>query len=225
MPPANKSKKKITIVREHPLHVPVSNKNPTGITIRDQHQRRLSGTSLGIEDIKSILKNYDLKNLIYPNPSKLGFPNGNQYDQVIAIWTDYFNQKFSSFPPLHPNLVKALIASESGFRSDPPENKVARGITQTTKQTLKTLQDPNGETKDFIFYKIRQKDLLDPDVAIPLAIRWIFRKKAMAKQKLKREPTTEELILEYKGLLKSKTDLKDKAFYNFRMNYEQLQKT
>ena len=220
-----KSKKKITIVREHPLHVQVSNKNPTGITIRDQHQRRLPGTSLSLEDIKSIFKNYNLSSLIYPNPNKLDFPNGNQYDEIIAVWTDYFNQKFNSISPLHPNVVKALIASESGFRSDPPENKVARGITQITKQTLKTLQDPKGETKDFIFYKIRQKDLLDPDIAIPLAIRWLFRKKAMAKQKLKHEPTTEEVILEYKGLLKSKTELKDKAPNNFRINYEQLQKT
>jgi len=224
MPSSAKSKKKITIVREHPLHVPVSNKNPIGITIRDQHQRRLTGTSLGLEDIKSIFKNYNLSKLIYPNPNKLDFPSGNQYDTIIAVWTDYFNQKFNTIPPLHPNVVKALIASESGFQSDPPGNKVARGIAQITKQTFKTLQDPNGEAKDFIFYKIRQKDLLDPDIAIPLAIRWLFRKKAMATQKLKRASTTEELILEYKGLLKSKTDLKDKALTNFRKNYDQLEK-
>jgi hypothetical protein len=37
-----KIKKKITMVRAHPLHVPISEKNPTGITIRDRHIRRLS---------------------------------------------------------------------------------------------------------------------------------------------------------------------------------------
>ena len=224
MPTSKKSTQKISIVRKHPLHVPVSNKNPTGITIRDQHPRRLHGTSLNIEDIKFIVKNYNRNGLQYPTPNDLHFENGNQYDETIAIWTDYFNHKFNSIFPLHPNVVKALIASESGFQSDPPINKVARGIAQITKQTFKTLQDPKGETKDFIFYKIRQKDLLDPGIAIPMAVRWLFRKKKLANHKLKRDPTIEELILEYKGLLKSKTSLKDKALENFRKNYEQLDK-
>jgi hypothetical protein len=39
-----KIQKKVTIVREHPMRVPVSPKNPGGITIRDRHPRRLKGT-------------------------------------------------------------------------------------------------------------------------------------------------------------------------------------
>ncbi len=42
------------------------------------------------------------------------------------------------------------------------------GIAQITKSTLKILQDPEGETKDFIFKKIRQKDLKDPRSPSPL---------------------------------------------------------
>lgn len=91
------------------------------------------------------------------------------------MWTDYFNKKFNSNPPLDPDVVKALIASESGFRLDPKENKIAFGIAQITKPTFKILQAPDGETKDFIFKKIRQKDLKDPNIAIPLAVRWLHR--------------------------------------------------
>ncbi len=41
---AKKVRKKITPVREHPMKVPVSKLNPAGITIRDRHLRRLTGT-------------------------------------------------------------------------------------------------------------------------------------------------------------------------------------
>jgi len=51
---ANKKvKKKVTLVREHPMQVPVSEKNPTGVTIRDQHLRHLPGTYLKREDLRA----------------------------------------------------------------------------------------------------------------------------------------------------------------------------
>lgn len=222
---AKKIQKKVTTVREHPLHVPVSKKNPTGITIRDRHLRRLKGTYLDASEIKSIFENYDRRGLVYPTPGKLRkYKNSDKYDEVIAVWTDYFNKKFNSNPPLDPNVVKALIASESGFRTDSPENKIALGIAQITKSTLKILQDPKGETNDFIFRNIRQKDLKDPHIAIPMAVRWLHRKRATAMNQLKRAPDHEELILEYKGMLKSKTDLKNKALENYREHYGLLRK-
>lgn len=220
-----KSKKKITIVREHPLHVPISEKNPAGITIRDRHSRRLKGTYLDVNEIESIYKNYDRVGIVYPTKGKLKeFKNCDKYDDVVATWTDYFNKKFNANPPLDPDVIKALMASESGFRIDPSENKKAFGITQITPDTLKILQNPNGETRDFIFNKIRQKDLKDPNIAIPLGVRWLFRKRATAMDKLKRAPSHEELILEYKGLLKSKTELKNKALEIYRKYYELLKK-
>lgn len=113
---AKKAGKKITTVREHPLHVPVSKKNPTGITIRDRHLRRLKGTYLDTDEIDSIFKNYDRKGIIYPAKGKLkDYPGADKYDEAIAVWTDYFNKKFNADPPLDPDVVKALMASESGF--------------------------------------------------------------------------------------------------------------
>lgn len=175
-----KPRKKITTVREHPMHVPVSDKNPTGITIRDRHLRRLKGTYLDAAEIETIVKNYDAKGIVYPTKGKLVYKDSDKYDKIIAIWTDYFNKKFSADPPLDPDVVKALMASESGFRVDPPENKKAFGITQIAPSTLKIVQDPKGEAKDFIFNKIRRKDLRDPNIAIPMGVRWLFRKRATA---------------------------------------------
>ena len=218
--------KKVTVVREHPMHVPVSKKNPAGVTIRDRHLRRLKGTYLDATEIESIFKKYDRKGLLYPTANKLSkkYKNADKHDEVIAVWTDYFNKKFNAKPPLDPDVVKALIASESGFRADPPGNKIALGITQITKDTLKIMQNPNGETKDFIFRDIRLKDLKDPNIAIPMGIRWLFRKRETAINQLKHAPNHEELILEYKGLLKSKTDYKNQALKNFREDYGSLKK-
>lgn len=104
------------------------------------------------------------------------------------------------------------------------KNPLAIGIAQITKETFKSLKDPKGETKDFIFIKFTLKDLKNPNFAIPMAIRWLFRKKRLAQGKLGEEPTAEEIILEYKGLLKSKSQYKDKALSKFRKLYELLKK-
>ena len=99
---------------------------------------------------------------------------------------------------------------------------MALGITQITKPTLKILQDPNGEAKQFTFSGIRQKDLKSPEIAIPMGVRWLFRKRATARSKLKRTPTNTELILEYKGLLKSNTDWQRKALESYEKHYKIL---
>jgi hypothetical protein len=220
---AKKVGKKVTTVREHPMHVPVSQKNPTGITIRDKHLRRLKGTYLDAAEIEEIFKNYDRKNIAYPAKKKLIQPDSDKYDEIIAIWCDYFNNKFNSQPPLDPNIVKALIASESDFILD-PKNPKATGIAQITPETHKVVQDPDGEVKDFIFRDIRKKDLKNPSIAIPIAIRWLSRKKRLAEGKLGRPVTAEEIILEYKGLLRSKSPFKNKALEKFRKEYGALTK-
>lgn len=217
---AKKASRKATSVREHPMRVPVSKKNPTGITIRDRHSRRLKGTYLDREEIESVFKNYDRENIVYPG--KLAEQNSEKYDDLIAVWTDYFNRKFNAHPPLDPDMVKGLIASESDFREDPPGNPKATGIAQITPKTFATLQDPKGETEDFIFIDIRKKDLKIPEIAIPMGIRWIFRKRRLAEGKLGRSPSHVEIILEYKGLLKSKTGYKDKALEKYRAAYAKL---
>ncbi len=223
--PKSKDKKE-TIVRAHPRKVPLSRKNPTGVTIVDRHPRRIHGPAIGAEDIRLIASTYDQKGLFYPGGDNLDYKDGNKYDELIAIWVDYFNVKFGVTPPsapLDPDVIKALIASESEFKKD-PKNKQAFGITQITPSTLKALLDPEGEAKEFIFKGIRQKDLKDPEIAIPMGIRWIFRKKRLAEGKLGRGVAPEEVILEYKGLLKSGTGYQQSALNNFRRNYARLKK-
>jgi hypothetical protein len=207
------------------MRVPVSQKNPSGITIRDRHLRRLKGTYLDHAEIESVFRQYDRTIIVHPTCGKLeDYRNADHFDELIAIWTDYFNRKFNADPPLDPDVVKALIASESGFRIDPHENKKAFGITQITPETLKIVQDPAGEAKEFIFTKIRQKDLKDPHIAIPIGIRWLFRKRVTAMNQLKRPPVHEELILEYKGLRKSRTLYKEAALGKYRKEYGRLKK-
>lgn len=218
---SKKNPKKTTSVREHPMRVPVSKKNPAGVTIRDAHVRRLKGTYLDLSEIESIFKDYDRKSLTYPG--KLKNDDYNKYDDLIAVWTDFFNKKFNANPPLEPNMIKALIQSESDF-IETPQNPKATGIIQITPDTFEVLQDPNGEVKEFIFKDIRKKDLKDPAINIPMGIRWLHRKKRLAEGKLGRSATHEDIILEYKGLLKSKSTYKDNALAKYRKSYANLQK-
>jgi hypothetical protein len=218
--------KKVTIVRAHPRKVPLSQKNPAGVTIVDRHPRRIHGPALSANDIRSIASTYDRKKITYPADDALDFKDGSKYDELIAIWVDYFNKRFGVAPPnapLDPDVIKALIASESEFKRD-PRNPKAIGIAQITPAALKALLNPEGEVKELIFKGIRQMDLKDPEIAISMGIRWIFRKRRLAEGKLGRSPTPEEIILEYKGLLKSSRDYQQKALDNFRKNYARLKK-
>lgn len=216
--------KKTTTVREHPRKVPPSKKNPAGITIVDQHKRRIPGSSLCRDEVLDLAKNYELEGVIMPSSGKLAeFSKADDYDKTIGIWTDYFNKKFNTENPLDPDMVKALIASESSFNPE-ARSGVAYGLTQITKQTLKILQDGEGEAKDFTFCKMRLKDLDNPDLAIPMAVRWLFKKKEMAERKLKKPATHEDIITEYKGLTRSKSDYKEAGLQNYRKNYEKLKK-
>jgi hypothetical protein len=221
---AKKVQKKVVKVRAHPMRVPISQKNPKGVTIRDEHSRRLEGTYLGPEEIEALYQGRNLKGLPYPAAGKLDYPDSDKYDVEIAFWTDYFNKKFSADPLLDPDIVKALLGSESGFRINPPENKLASGIAQITPNAFKALKDSKGEVKEFIFTKVLKKDLLNPQIAIPMAIRWLFRKKRLAEGKLGRPATAEEIILEYKGLLKSKSKYKSDALLRFKDDYGKLKK-
>jgi hypothetical protein len=217
--------KKVTRVRSHPLHVPKSKKNPTGITIRRAHKRNIN--LLNTADLKKIFETYLRKGIIYPAKNRLSkseFPDADQYDDLIAVWCDYYNKLFPPLSPnafLDPNVMKALIGSESDFLLK-PNNPKAIGIAQITPATWKILQNVDGELKDHLFRDIRQKDLMDPIIAIPVATRWIFRKRELAQKQLGRNPTPEEIILEYKGLLKSKSDFKASAVKKFRRIYAKL---
>jgi membrane-bound lytic murein transglycosylase MltF len=108
--------------------------------------------------------------------------------------------------PLDPDLVKALVATESSFNADAKVRAGkkagwARGLMQVTDATLRTLKDEDGELRDHLV-NINQTDMTDPNANLAAGIRWLFRKKETASSKLGREATWEEAIADYKSYLK-----------------------
>lgn len=132
------------------------------------------------------------------------------YNDLITGWTAYWNDQFKIDPPLPPNFVKILIATESGFNpkaknlSNPPQIGPARGLMQITVDTQNRLSGKGKELKDH-FVVLTDEDIYNPNRNICAGIRWLFRKRETARARLKHEPTWEEVLMEFKGRLKSKT--------------------
>lgn len=218
-----KRKSKTVVVRAHPRKVPVSKKNPTGQTIVDRHLRHIDGQYLDLSMIEETFEKYTKKGLTYPAKSKLKVPNEDKYDDYITVWVDYFNKKIGLRNPLDPDMIKALIASESTFKPD-AINKQATGLTQITIDTLKILQDLSGESKDFVFKDIRKKDLKNPNVSVALGVRWLAYKQKYAERILKRSVTSDEVIQVYKGILNDKSKTAERIMEDYRKFYEKLKK-
>ena len=131
--------------------------------------------------------------------------DADKYDSFIRGWTKYWNDVFNPDTPLDPNLVKALIASESSFELKPPVQRAgaagkARGLIQLTDQAIKALGNPKGELSDHLV-KMSSAQASDPNVSICAGIRWLYQKKKLASNKLNREATWMEGIAEYKSYL------------------------
>lgn len=219
-----KKKSKTVVVHEHPRRVPVSKKNPSGITVVDRHLRHIDGKYLDLNLIEETFKKYDKKSIPFPEKRKLGLADEDKYDEYIAMWTDYFNKKLNLKSPLDPNMVKALIASESTFNPN-AVNANATGLTQVTTDTLKILQDLDGEVKDFVFKDIRRKDLKDPNASVALGVRWLAYKKIYAEKILKRPATSDEVIQFYKGILNDRSNKATEIMEKYRKFYGKLKKT
>lgn len=192
-------------VRTHSMLVPPSKKHPTGYTTtRLEHcARNPSGKDqLYPDEIQEIAKKYFTGVKKRPCPISLGFKNGKKYDDFIAGWVKYWNEIFNPKDPLNPDLVKALIATESSFDTEKLANKKnqnsARGLMQITNSTRKILGDENGELKDH-FLTLTQNDLNNPNMNICAGVRWLFHKRKLASAKLGRDATWEEAVHEYKG--------------------------
>ena len=134
-------------VRTHPMHVPPSKTHPSGsVTTRHEHcAHNPSGKDqLYPDEIREIATQHfpNLKNKPCPLPSKFGAA-GSKYDDLIAGWVQYWNELLKPDVPLDPNLIKALIASESSFDpkklADPKNSNSARSLTQITNDTRKLL--------------------------------------------------------------------------------------
>lgn len=218
-----KKKPRTVVVREHPRRVPISKKNPSGRTVVDRHLRHIEGKYLDLNLIDETFRNYEKKKILQPGKSKLLLPDEDKYDDYIAVWVDYFNKKLNLKSPLDPDMVKALIASESTFKPD-VVNEKATGLTQVTTDTLKILQDLSGESKDFVFKDIRKKDLKDPNVSVALGVRWLAYKKQYAEKVLRRAATSDEVIQVYKGILNDESKKAKEIMKKYREFYEKLKK-
>jgi hypothetical protein len=221
-------------VLSHPLWIPPTEKREGYYTTRDAHcavnptrAKRVVKDYLTVDEMKLIAEKYfkDLAGL--PAADNLDFKNGNDYDHIIRGWTKYWNDIFKPNPPLDPDLVKALISTESGFRLSPEPQKagkagLARGFIQLTDEAIKALGDTNGELREH-YIKITEEDTSDPNISVGAGIRWLHRKRELASRKLKREATWDEAIAEYKGYLPDLIKGKPAAgMKNLKRDYKRL---
>lgn len=201
-------------VRRHPKHLQTSK-----VTDHDGHCRKnpskkdlLKGDEMELITTSELFLNPKVKvsknNLKMPLVS---LEKQNQYDDLISGWTAYWNDIFQLKNPLHPNYVKALMATESTFNPkakapNPKPTGLARGLMQLTERTTRQARDYKLREYRGHFIDLEYEDLWDPNKNIAFGVRHIFRKRETAKWVLKREPTWLEVLMDYKGRLKSKTE-------------------
>ena len=201
-------------VNEHPLTIPPSKSKPRGgVTTRRGH---CHGNPSHRDQLYPDEMN-EMRNLYFsalnglPNKDPSGRSERDQYDNLIRGWTQYWNEVFNPKEALDPNLVKALIATESDFNPKADTRAKgfgrARGLMQVTDGTRKILKDEKGELQDR-FVNVNDNQAYDPNLSIASGIRWLFQKKKLAETKLGREASWEEAVLEYKSYLKEYQELK-----------------
>jgi hypothetical protein len=222
-------------VRTHLEHIHPNKKHPEGIVItRHRHcaknpLRKSHEDVLSFNDIRVTAKNF--ANLIDP-PMPLGrlaeFPEADKYDTLIRGWTSYWNDIFKPKDPLDPNLVKGLMATESGFNEKAINTayklrkKHAHGLLQVRGETVEILKDHKGELNNHLI-DININNLYDPSTNVCCGVRWLFRKKEIESAKLGREATWEETIIGYKGYGKAVKDGKNpKGLQKLQDYYREL---
>lgn len=152
------------------------------------------------------------------------FPNADKYDNEIRGWVKYWNDILKVDDPLHPNVVKALIATESSFEEQPKKHPNAHGLMQIIGQTHQYLGGAKNELRDYLVC-VSVNELVDPTVNICAGVRWLFRKKQTATGFLKRKATWEETVEDYKAILEKR--IHDKPYNkqpmeSFRKYYKLL---
>ena len=218
-------------VTDHPLWVPSTDKRPGYHTTREGHCAA-NPTRGKTKVIKDYLTAEEMHMIADKHFSDLSGPpaseklpeyvfGADKFDHFIRGWVKYWNDIFKPDEPLDPDLVKALIATESDFRLKPPSPHAgsagnAHGLIQLTDQAIKALGDPNGELMNHLV-KVSEEDISEPNLSIGAAVRWLFRKRELASRRLKRQATWREAIAEYKSYLPNMVSGKDP-------NPEQMQK-
>lgn len=218
-------------VKSHQMKVPVSEKNPNGITIRRSHCAKNSTgkDQLYPDEIKEVSDRNFKKVTVRPCSIDLEFNKDNQlgsaYDELISGWTKYWNDVFAPQVKLTPNIVKALIASESMFDPKILANKKnsasARGLMQITDGTRKILADEKGELKNH-YLTLTREDLNDPSNNICAGVRWLFRKQAIASSLRGKNATWEEAVYEFKSLRSAKKERAEKLMKRFKDYLDRL---
>ena len=115
-----------------------------------------------------------------PKSDNLDKNDGNNFESFIRGWTKYWNEVLKPDEPLDPDLVKAIIRTESGFNTKATNNSgragKARGLMQITDEPIKVLAEEKGELKDHLV-NVDQKEMSNPNLNIAAGIRWLHRKK------------------------------------------------
>ncbi len=205
----------------HPMHTPSGKivqrrggcvHNPSG---KDQ---------IYAEEMKLISDSEFSKLTGAPAGKALGFSQGNKFDDEIRGWCKYWNEVLGGDNPIDPDLVKALIATESGFRGsarikDGSGQGHATGLMQITDATRKILSDEGGEIQDHLV-NVSESELKDPSLNIATGVRWLFHKRKLASKRLRREASWEETIMLYKGYKRKD----DPQMIKFVKTYQELKK-
>jgi hypothetical protein len=209
-------------VRDYPKNVEPSDKHPDGITVVHSHcaWNPSHKDELYPEEIKEISEHFSkLEN--GPNPDSLGFKNGTTYDSLIAGWTQYWNDILQPDVPLDPNVVKALVASESSFIPSKitraGKGDWARGLMQVIDQSRQILADQKGEIKDH-FVNLTDVEVLDPAINICAGVRWLFQKRKLAQAHYGEEVDWDKVIYFYKAAQKNPDVMKKYRSFFKKLN-------
>ncbi len=153
---------------------------------------------------------------------------GQLFDSFIRGWTQYWNEVLLPDVPLEPEVVKALIASESSFNTKANNHqkgpKRARGLMEALDGTLSYLKEDSKELRDH-FVNLTEDDMLDPNLSVCAGIRWLFRKREIATVLLKRKATWEEAVANYKRYHKEhQKNPNHRGMKFYRLYYQELKK-
>lgn len=190
----------------HPYHVRPSKTHPDGsIATQSGHCRenRSKKDHLYKDDILEISHRHFANLTGPPAANDLGFhERGNKYDDLIRGWTRYWNDVLNPAEPVDPDLIKALIASESSFKPEEWNHKkgddAAYGLMQVLKRSVQLLKDPK-ELRDH-FVDLNDEDMTDPNFSICAGIRWLFRKKQIAEAIAKQPVSWRDAVAIYKDV-------------------------
>ncbi len=168
-------------------------KNPSGRDVMYEDElHRIAG--LHFQKLKSNV-----------SKNNLGSNRENEFNSLIVGWTQYWNDVFKPTVPLDPDLVKALVMTESSFRPKKNnrlnEKRTAYGLMQIMTQTMKYLGGYRKELRNHLL-QIDLKDINDPVLNIAAGVRWLFRKKEITDARARKKgvkATWLEAIMEYKG--------------------------